>query len=83
MAHQQDDKGHWQQVAEDGSAAGQPRVQPGGDPGGDGAPQLDEGDHGYQKNDESVFHMLPHKIAGPIDRQHNFMIEYYTIVCPV
>ena len=50
---------------------------------GDGAPQLDEGDHGYQKNDESVFHMLPHKIAGLIDRQRNFMIEYYTIVCPV
>lgn len=34
LTHQQDDKGHWQQVAGDGSAAGQPRVQPAAIPAG-------------------------------------------------
>lgn len=77
------DKRHRQHIPHDGDEIRQPQRHPVGHAVGDGAPQLDEGDHGYQKNDESVFHMLPHKIAGPIDRQRNFMIEYYTIVCPV
>ena len=40
LTYQQSNKRHRQQVAKDGSAAGQPWIQPGGNSGGDSSPQF-------------------------------------------